>query len=176
MTVARVKLIKGLEALANTPTEQTSDDKEEMFFNAMKEVLSQDARLNLPATLKAMRSKAGPDTYYESVAFIFRYMETSTGILNRNETYALLVKLLKAYVNYIRSAMRVSVTIRTFFSLLSCFDSAVEQSYPGYREYGFLRGIVAPRTSVLEGLTDAHLSVPADVADVAGYIFDPGGC
>lgn len=173
MMVARVKLIKGLERIANTPKAQTSDDKEEMFYTAMKEVLSLDARLNLPATLKTMRAKAGPDTYYESVAFIFRYMEAATGILSRNETYALLVKLLKAYVNYIRSAMRMSVTIKTFFSLMSCFDSAVEQAYPGYREYGFLRGLIAPRTSVLEGITEKCLPVSTDVT---GFIFDPGGC
>ena len=173
MAVTRVKLLAALEAKSVVPTEQTSDAKEEMFFEAMKEVLSTDARLNIPTTLKMMRSKVGPDTYYEAVAFIFRYIETSTGALNRNETYALLVKLFKAYVYYIRSAIRMPLTIKTFFNTMSCFDAAVEQSYPGYREYGFLRALIAPKTSVLENLASVH---KPKLSDMSGYIWDPGCC
>ena len=180
MAAKRVQLLSLLEAKVVAPAVESNDSKEELFFEAMKEVLSTDARLNIPSSLKMMRSKVGPDTYYESVAFIFRYMETSTGRLNRNETYALLVKLLKAYVYYIRSAIRMPLTIKTFFNVLNCFDAAVEQSYPGYREYGFLRAIISPKTYVLEGLTEdrRHSSEERRGAadSMSGYIWDPGCC
>ena len=171
MAATRVKLLATLEAKSIVPTAPTSEAKEEMFFDAMKEVLSTDARLSVPATLKMMQSKVGPDTYYDAVSFVFRYMESSTGGLSRNETYALLVKLFRAYVGFIRGALRIPMTIKSFFNTMSCFDAAVESSYPGYREYGFLRAIIAPKVTVLESLNIEQK--PLGVG-LSGYIFDPG--
>jgi hypothetical protein len=161
--IQRVKLLSQLAAAATITVELPSDSKEELFFEAMKEVLSADNRLNVPSTLKAMRGKVGPDVYYDAVSFVFRYMESSTGPLSRNEAHAMMVQLFKSYTNFMRQAIRIPVTVKTFFNTLDCFDAAIEQGYPGYKKHGFLKAVILPKDAI-------KVAIPV----VDNFIFDPG--
>jgi len=116
-------------------------DREQMFVLALKELLP-SLRSNSD---KQIRDKIGKEKLNEAIESMTDYVEGACGELNRNETFAMYVQVLKQLSAYLTGTMSIPFTLNTATTHMSLLAYAVDQAFPGYAEVGLLKSIISPK-------------------------------